>query len=964
MFFTRLKFSQILDRFYNHKILDGSHQERYDFLLLFVSSFDGNDINIISKVVDNAKRIDRITGKRICFFYFIDRDCSENELNEIEWIARYGRTATLFDMGAQTTVETADDICRHFGLLRSQLPAFLLINQKREVELFSIQDYQDFERFLSPLNIIHSYNEDKELILSRYESIKRNIISEYNEKRKKTVVTQRDVDSRKRERDFWKEEIKRLNGRLEIELSRGEQKRVKKRKNDIDSLNNNLKEYPELVICGEDESIPYPQEELNNVRYPQKELDDLKAKAAERLDHFLNIHNGINLIEKSQEIHGYPDVILNIWNLIRMQKVSISRILEKIRYEIHEHGFDVFISCKSKDYVLAHELYDYLVYNGFKPFLADTSIKEVGIDQYTALIGEVINVCQNMIVFATNLDYIETPYVAAEWHTFVNDINTGHKPNAKLVNILSPNINVHNLPAWLRDKQCFTTENYKDGLLNFLKGWGDSRIHQLRDKIQNAYNYYIDKGNQLHSMYMYHKQESWFDDYIYHVKRDKERINYMLDENKNTYNSRDFDFLQMEIDTILKRWEDEYNKLLNAIKELQEDEETKWHEAIQMDSEEAIKIFLEQFPDGIYARDARNRLNYYLSSAPQEDAIVLENDSCSGEFDVVASDIDSDGAIEEAIDFDCLPNEIQDDLCDEDVYVCDDTDTFEPNVHQTKSEDESFFSMWKRLFKRRESLYDVFSSIFASAEVRRKSHMLVQIYLHLYEETERVKALARESDEDAERRDYIPLQCKLKKGDKVDVLLNIYGETLLMSDKKSVVWQGSFTKCSFDYFVPKDIDVDELSCMALLMVNEIPVGEMRFITRIVETPRKLNPEIIAHKYNKVFISYSHQDESKVKFLHEGLAMGGVPHFFDRSYLKPGDIFPKVIQDYINSADLFVLCWSENAAQSEYVKKERMQALERAYPKVQDGKLSIYPMSIEPRAELPSDMKENYHFGEI
>ena len=31
---------------------------------------------------------------------------------------------------------------------------------------------------------------------------------------------------------------------------------------------------------------------------------------------------------------------------------------------------------------------------------------------------------------------------------------------------------------------------------------------------------------------------------------------------------------------------------------------------------------------------------------------------------------------------------------------------------------------------------------------------------------------------------------------------------------------------------------------------------------------------------------------------------------------------------------------------------------------QEAKLRIYPMSIEPRAELPSDMKENYHFGEI
>ena len=264
--------------------------------------------------------------------------------------------------------------------------------------------------------------------------------------------------------------------------------------------------------------------------------------------------------------------------------------------------------------------------------------------------------------------------------------------------------------------------------------------------------------------------------------------------------------------------------------------------------------------------------------------------------------------------------------------------------------------------------YDiVYSSVFAPSEVKRKSHMLVQIYLHLFEETEKVKSLAQESQKDAERRDYIPLQCKLKKGDRVDVLMNIYGDTLLSSEKKTVLWQGFFTKCSFDYIVPQNIEAEELSCQTLLSVNNIPIGEMRFITKIVEKPTQLNTEIIAHKYRKVFISYSHQDETKVRFLHEGLELGGIPHFFDRQYLKAGDVFPQIIQDYINSADLFVLCWSENAANSEYVKKERLQALALAYPQVkpqQAAKLSIYPMSIEPRAELPVDMKENYHFGEI
>ena len=261
---------------------------------------------------------------------------------------------------------------------------------------------------------------------------------------------------------------------------------------------------------------------------------------------------------------------------------------------------------------------------------------------------------------------------------------------------------------------------------------------------------------------------------------------------------------------------------------------------------------------------------------------------------------------------------------------------------------------------------DVFSSVFAPTEVKRKSQLLVQVFLHLFEETEKVRSFAQEADKNAERRSYIPLQCKLKEGDKVDVTLEVKGETLLMSDTKSVVWQGSFTKCSFDYFVPKDIEVDELCCVALLTVNKIPVGEMSFVTNIVNEPRKLNTEIIAHKYNKVFVSYSHQDESKVKFLHEGLELGGVPHFFDRDYLKAGDIFPEEIQKYIDSADLFVLCWSENASKSEYVKKERIQALRRAYPKVpvHDAKISIYPISIEPYAELPRGMKKYYHFRRI
>ena len=152
--------------------------------------------------------------------------------------------------------------------------------------------------------------------------------------------------------------------------------------------------------------------------------------------------------------------------------------------------------------------------------------------------------------------------------------------------------------------------------------------------------------------------------------------------------------------------------------------------------------------------------------------------------------------------------------------------------------------------------------------------------------------------------------------------------------------------------------------MVMLTVNGVPAGEMRFITKVVEKPRQLNPEVFSKQYQKIFISYAHQDEPKVEQMSRAYKAQGVDYFFDRHYLHPGDIFPIKIQEFIDSADLFILCWSANAANSDYVVLERKRALERAYPKIkpiEKAPLRIYPMSIEPRADLPADMRDTYNF---
>lgn len=286
-------------------------------------------------------------------------------------------------------------------------------------------------------------------------------------------------------------------------------------------------------------------------------------------------------------------------------------------------------------------------------------------------------------------------------------------------------------------------------------------------------------------------------------------------------------------------------------------------------------------------------------------------------------------------------------------------ETFLPKIQNKK---ESIFS---RLFNRKKEEL-VYSSVFAPSQVQRNSNLLVQVYLHSHNEGEKIQELAKEADKYAVRREYMPLQIRLKHGDMVDVELSINGEDILKRERKSIVWQGAFSKCSFRYLVPKEMDINELSCEINLYVNGAMVGEMSFLTNIEERPHNLNAEIKAKMFERIFISYAHQDSEQVKKIALAYKAQGVDYFFDRDNLGGGDIYEEKIFDFIDRADLFLLCWSKNAEQSEYVPKELARALTHAYPQLshEAATLKIYPISIEPRAPYPNNIQKIYNIVEI
>ncbi len=241
-----------------------------------------------------------------------------------------------------------------------------------------------------------------------------------------------------------------------------------------------------------------------------------------------------------------------------------------------------------------------------------------------------------------------------------------------------------------------------------------------------------------------------------------------------------------------------------------------------------------------------------------------------------------------------------------------------------------------------------YTSIFAPAEVKRKSHLQIQVFLHRLKkkDLELAKSLSQEADKNAERRGYAPLQMKLKKGDKVDVELIVYGATCLQTERKSMTWQGRLTNCSFRYFVPNDINVEDLSCEVNFYLKGALIGEMSFITRIVETPQVLNAEVIAKQFKQVFISYSHKDREKVEIIAKAYKAAGVNYFFDRHHLQVGDLWNEKILESIDISDLFILCWSQNAAESDYIPKE----IERAVS--HETTLKIKPYLLRPVDKMP------------
>lgn len=260
----------------------------------------------------------------------------------------------------------------------------------------------------------------------------------------------------------------------------------------------------------------------------------------------------------------------------------------------------------------------------------------------------------------------------------------------------------------------------------------------------------------------------------------------------------------------------------------------------------------------------------------------------------------------------------------------------------------------------REEYDDISTCLYAPSEVLPNKSFIIRVYMYLPNEQEAIDSKVTEIDPKAVKKEYKPLDIPVKNGDRLTVQLDLSDGVECKNTTKTEIWRGHYTDCSF---MAKLIDScqESIEGRACVFVNDVPAGEMLFTIDVVDAkPRELYTEVESHRFSKIFISYAHQDENQVRGIAEGCRMLGKDYFFDRHSLQAGDIFKEKILDYIDKADLFVLCWSKNAAESEWVQIEREHALRL----IKEGKssLSIYPLCLRPEAPLPLDMSDKYNFG--
>ena len=94
---------------------------------------------------------------------------------------------------------------------------------------------------------------------------------------------------------------------------------------------------------------------------------------------------------------------------------------------------------------------------------------------------------------------------------------------------------------------------------------------------------------------------------------------------------------------------------------------------------------------------------------------------------------------------------------------------------------------------------------------------------------------------------------------------------------------------------------------------------------------------------RIFISHNSVDKETARLLALALVEQGVSVWFDSWNIRPGDSIVGGVEEALSGCDVFVLVWSQSAAQSGWVGSEMRAYLHR---RIQDQSLRVIPVLLD------------------
>ena len=230
------------------------------------------------------------------------------------------------------------------------------------------------------------------------------------------------------------------------------------------------------------------------------------------------------------------------------------------------------------------------------------------------------------------------------------------------------------------------------------------------------------------------------------------------------------------------------------------------------------------------------------------------------------------------------------------------------------------------------------ASAFAPKKLRRGTPELVRIVIHQPKDLKSVIKAAKQADPSTSGAPQSMGIGEVAIGAKIGVSLDVKGASCDGTIQRRT-WTGS--PAEFNFTVEADEDAKQAVLLARVFIDDAEIGILAFTRKVSGPSKKAASEgerAKLKRHKRVFLSYSSKDRETVSRIATAYEMAGVEHFFDRTSLTSGEEWSPRLKREIDRADLFHLCWSKAAAQSEWVEKEAEHALNRARRNA--GKLTI------------------------